>query len=405
MAGKGSRRAMPQATINANWRPADDLYEQIAGLADSGRQPTDHLAGLLARTLARILAHYDGFEAVFMTDLLARWSKIDGRKGSTKSRFQALYTDKRFASFPAYSQGARPRPKPFEAAIETCRRLITTNAIRDALVGLPTAGILGGSVSYGSFFNTKGVNDPSDIDLMIILPSYATHLKTCAEALRSVPGIFAEDIDHLIRRIPTSRRLEQSDKTLSVSHKVRFWEDADDPFLQPMVWPGSFLCQFHFFSCGAFDHMTLKDHGFIGGNRSAPPFSREAMDYRDDEGRRRERGMLYSFAGTERLFTRTLTPANDGFVVNEVVCEVVDGRFYPGVFHNLISPRFEVRWDRMDFSVSLAVKAFGWKLFDRLVYERQLRVWEDQNLANSHIRHTVFSPHELRRVMTIDIWG
>ncbi len=394
-----------KASVEVNWRPADDLYSQVSDLADSGRQPSDHLAGLLARTLARILAHYDGSEAEFMTDLLARWSEIDDLKGNARSRFQSLYTDKRFASFPAYSQGPRPRPRPFEAAIETCRRLITVNATRDALCDIPTAGILGGSVAYGRFFNTKGVSDPSDLDLMVIIPSYATHLAACAEALQTVPGLFADDLNQLLRRVPVARQLQESDPTLSVSQKVRVWEDIDDPFLRQFGWSRGFHCQLHFFSRTAFDYVILKDHGFIGGNRSAPPFRREAMDYRDDEGRRRGKGTLYSFASTERTFDRTLKAMDDGFLVNEVVCEVVDGRFYPGIFHNLILPRVEVRWDRMDFSVILATKAFVWKVYDRLVYERQLRVWEDQNLANSHIRHTVFSPHELRRVLTIDDWG
>ena len=129
------------------------------------------------------------------------------------------------------------------------------------------------------------------------------------------------------------------------------------------------------------------------------------MDYRNDRGTRRDVGILYSFAGTERTFTRTFTELEGGFLVNEVVCEVVEGRFYPGVFHNLILPRIEVRWDTMEFSVNLATKAFVWKLYDRLGYERQLRVWEDQNLAHSHIRHAIFSPHEMQRVLTIDIWG
>jgi hypothetical protein len=391
--------------VPANWRPADDLYRQISSLADAGRPPTDHLAGLLARTLSRILASYDGCEDRFALDLFARWSDIDGLEGSEKSRFRALYCDKRFSNFPAYKLGERPRPKPFEAAVETCRRLITVNAIRDALAGLPTAGILGGSASYGRFFNTKGINDPSDIDLMVLLPSYSTHLEQCVDALRSVPGISDKHLEQLRGRIHTACELEQLHKTMSVSQKVYFWDDQPDPFLQPFDWHGTFLCQFHFFSASAFQHLILNDHGFIGGNKHAEPLSVEALDYRNDEGRRREKGVLFSFAGTRRDFTRALRKVDGGFLVDEVVCEVIDGRFYPGVFHNLILPRFEVRWDNMDFSVHLAAKAFVWKMYDRLTYERQLRVWEDQHLAHSHIRHNVFSPHELARIITIERWA
>jgi len=388
----------------ANWRPGDDLYSQVSQLANSNLQPSDTLAGLLARALGRIFASYDSHETAFMCELLERWSHIDERIGNPKTRFHGLYTDKRFARFPAYSQGDRPRPKPFEAAIETCRRLITTNHIRDALAPVGTAGILGGSVAYGRFFNTKGVDDPSDLDLMIIVPDYSTHLLACAEALRAVPGISHEDVDRMIVRVPAALKLSGEHPNLSVSHKISFWADEMDPFLQPYDWHGAFLGQLHFFSVDAFSHVILKNQGFIGAGRKST-FHRDAKDFRDDRGRRGADGMLYSFAGTQRPFKRPLEAVDGGFLTNEVTCQVVDSRFYAGIFHNLILPQLEVRWDHLDFSVALAARAFAWKLFDRLTYERQLRPWEDQNLANSHIRRDVFSPHELRRVLTIDVWA
>jgi len=401
-----SRNLKIKPAVPANWRPADDLYRQLSELASADRPPPDHLAGLLARALARILAHYDDSEPAFIDDLLARWSEIDGLTGTLKTRFRALYNDKRFRGFPAYGAASRPRPKPFEAAVETVRRLITVNAIRDSLKGLPSGGILGGSVSYGRFFNTKGVSDPSDLDLMIVMPNYSGCLEACAEALRHVPGVSSKDLDQLQRRVPIACELARSDRTLTVSQKVNLWADSNDPLLRRFGRTGDdYLAQLHFFSRSAFEHVVLKDQGFIGGNSAAPAFLREALDYRDDEERRRDKGMLYSFAGTQRTFSRNLEKLDEGYLVNEVVCEVVDGRFYPGIFHNLIMPGMEVRWDELDFSLTLATKALVWKLYDRLMYERQLRVWEDQNLANSHVRHTVFAPHEMNRVLNIHIWG
>lgn len=400
-----SRNLKIEPTVAANWRPADDLYRQMSELADSRRQPSDYLAGLLARALARILAHYDGTEDAFVDDLLARWSEIDALKGGAKKRFQSLYTDKRFNDFPVYRDPPRPRPRPFEAAVETSRRLISVNAIRDCLRGLPTGAILGGSVSYGRFFNTKGVSDPSDLDLMIVMPTYAGHLEACTTALSEVPGISGDDLSQLSRRLPVALELAEAHPTMSVSQKVAFWSDTEDPILKPFGWPGAYEAQLHFFSRAAFEYVVLKDQGFIGGNKTAPPFVREALDYRNDQGRRREKGVLYSFSGTERMFSRELTEVDEGWLVNEVTCEVVDGRFYPGIFHNLILPSMEVRWDELEFSLTLAAKALVWKLYDRLVYERQLRVWENQNLANSHVRHSVFAPHEMTRVLNIQYWG
>lgn len=391
-------------TIPANWRPADDLYRQMSQLANDGLAPSDHLAGLLARALGRILASYDGYEEVFMLELLDRWSNIDERKESPKVRFHDLYTDKRFQHFAAYSQAERTRPRPFEAAIETCRRLIATNHIAAALSPIGSAGILGGSVAYGRFFNTKGVNDPSDLDLMVVLPTYESHLGLCAQALSSVEGTSAQDLEKLRIRVDTATELARDDPTISVSHKVKFWEDEMDPFLQQFDWNGTFTVQLHFFSLEAFNYVVLKDQGFVSPGRDAT-FYREANDYREDKGRRGERGATFSFAGTTLPFNRSFETVTAGYVTNEVVCRVEHGRFHTGIFHNLILPQLEVRWDSLDFSVALATRAFAWKLFDRLMYERHLRPWEDQNLANSHIRRSVFSPHELRRVLTLDVWA
>src|SRR5205085_11502541 len=114
-----------------------------------------------------------------------------------------------------------------------------------------------------------------------------------------------------------------------------------------------------------FEYVLLADWGFIHGKPRDEGAVREAMDYRDDKGRRRGKGLLYSFAGTQRSFDRRLQAVAGGYLVNEMVCEVCEGRFYPGVFHNLILPRMEVRWDSLDFSVALATKSFVWKLYDR----------------------------------------
>src|SRR5262245_11475407 len=138
----------------ADWRRVVELYSQVSDIVnDLEKENTlpEDLVAALSEALSRVLAHYDGNEMLFVDHLLALLSEKDNLKGSRAERFRSLYHDSRFKRFVPYhpTSDERRRPKPFEAAVETCRRLRDLNMVRDALADLITAGILGGSVSYG----------------------------------------------------------------------------------------------------------------------------------------------------------------------------------------------------------------------------------------------------------------
>lgn len=387
----------------ADWRQIDAAYRQVSSAASAGTSdgPSDRLAGHLAHRLGRTFTHYDRAENDFIADLLACWAAADGLQRN-RSGFKKLYYDKRFNSFPAYNttDGNRRRPKPFEAAIETVRRLVTVNSIRDATIDLPAAGILGGSASYGRFFNTKGAsNDASDLDLMVVLPDLEDSLAAFAERLRRVPGASHEDVEALLNRIPLAAAHSAECSHMSMSHKLRFWDDERDPLLEPYDVPGDFETQLHIFPKAAFCYMLLVDLPVIETSEDEPELHRAMWDFRDDLGRRKSETIEYCFASTPLRSSREIRTVSGGHLAEETVCRVTDERFYPGVFHNIVMPQFEVRWDRTDFNARLMVLGFRGKMLDRLARERQLRPWEDQTLANSHIRSRVFAPHVWRKVL------
>jgi hypothetical protein len=139
----------------ADWRSVEALYGQFTSILSKSERMPPEVAGSLATSLGRVLAFYEDTEEVFLGDLLDLWSEIDRREGSESERFRGLYFDQRLDTHPEYKfppdEGIRRRPRPFESAVETTRRLIDLNAIRHALSEMQTGAILGGlSVMVGS---------------------------------------------------------------------------------------------------------------------------------------------------------------------------------------------------------------------------------------------------------------
>src|SRR5258706_12631446 len=99
----------------------------------------------------------------------------------------------------------RRRPRPFEAAVETCRRLIDVNRFRQALSILQTGAILGGPVSYGRFYNVTGAtpdfgSKTSDADLLLALADY-NQLPTVAEKMAAIPALHPSSLAFLPQRL------------------------------------------------------------------------------------------------------------------------------------------------------------------------------------------------------------
>ena len=389
----------------ADWRWVEDLYKQFTKIVDSRTSIPPDIAGALAKSLGRVIAHYEGSESLFCDDLLALWSEIDGARleeTTALGRFRELYFDKRLDKFGEYQppHGQRRRPKPFEAAIETSRRLIDINKIRTALSGEPRAAILGGSVSYGRFFNVTGAaaeygGKSSDTDLLLVIPSYQD-LNNIASALEKVDSIDRDSLNLLRKRITPHRDLQELDHPCIFSHKLILWKRPDDPILKDVL-PGLYSISLHVFSTDDFSYLVLKDIPIIQVPEGEG-FSRLIFDYRDTEPPSGRGYAQRSFSGIE-LGSKLLAPRalDGGFVTNVQVCLVEGGRYCPGLHQNLILPQFEMRWESNDLQIYLRMLSFRWKILERLRFERTKRPFEEQKLSLSHIRSDVFAPHITRR--------
>jgi hypothetical protein len=387
------------AYVRADWQRIEQLYGQLTRVVGTGHV-SDKLAGKLAKAMARTCACYDGEEELFVEHLLSVIVAVEDASADRNAEFRHFYYDPRYNHFEAYLKreaDGRRRPTPFEAAVETCRRLRDVNRLRAQLVGVPTGCVLGGSASYGRFFNTVGHrdNEPSDLDLLLVVADYAD-VTPVAEAFARVAGISPASVESMSERaaaFPEVRDLLRADQRCIFSHKLTLWPpDAPDPFLAGTGINGEYEVSVHVFSGEDIDFLILRDQARLDGER-------EIMDYRVRRPDRpdRQRAFAEAEVTVEREGTERECP--HGFLVPSQVCYVADAdpetgsRYYPGQFQNLILPEVELRWELESHLLYLPLYAFLVKVRERLARERAERPYEIQTIPNSHTRKNQFAPY------------
>jgi len=396
-------RAMGLISERGDWRRVRALYEQLAhSLREHGLRVQDvvELHTELAEALARTFANYEGLEDVFVQDLELLLSAIEGLESLTPAeRFRFLYKDTRLNALEVYAPDSdgRRRPKLFEAAVETVRRIVDLNRVHDSLAGLPTTAILGGSLSYGRFYNTCGGQEkPSDIDLLLVLPDHAL-LPDVATRLARLEFVDRGSGQKMMSRIEPFLALNGGSGSHSVfQHKLRLWDDRPSRYLLDYQVPaGHYNLALHIITHEAFLFLVLRDQPLLE-EQGAELFERHLLEFRDDapEGDVEEH---LGFSGQRHRAPLICNEVAGGYVAKRLGCAIIGGRFYPGVHLNLILPRFEVRWEAASMRVRLTLLALRWKLLARLEDER-LSFGGRQRLSLSHTRHAVFSPHVLKRL-------
>ena len=394
-------------TSRADWRRVDRLYRQLTTIVSRGDGIPTEVAGALANALGRVLAFYEDDEPQFVQDLVTLWSNIDGLNGSYRDNFRRLYFDSRFDKYSDYvlAPEKRRRPRPFETAVETCRRLVDLNDLRHALSSIQCGAILGGSVSYGRFYNITGgapefgqsgiVPKASDADLLLVLKEYE-QLDAVGQQLSEVSCLEKDSVDLLRRRVREFPAIRQKYSPCIFSHKLVV-KRPDDAILNGTDIPGVYNLSLHVFSSKDFDYLTLKDIPILEPPGSASVLDRMLHDYRDTESPKGAYNSR-SFAGIpmeEHALDPVTVPL--GFVAHVQVCLIKENRYCPGLHQNLILPQFEMRWESELVRLYLRMLVFRWKIQERLQIEKTARPFEEQSLSLSHVRYFVFSPHITRR--------
>lgn len=396
---------MSAARKTADWDLVESLYRQCVDIAESenAHHLPEGIVGFLAEAFGRIAANYYGREDELVLHALGILGNIDRSEMISAALFERLYSDSRFDRFRQYSaaDGAvHRRPLPFETLVETVRRYRDVNTLHHALAGVPSSGILGGSVNYGRFFSVRGMREQmkaSDLDLMVVLPHFGL-LDSAIEALRSIDAATPDDVHTMAQRATAFADHGLDDGRTVFAHKITMWDDRQDPVMAWAPNRGRYRVDLRFVSLDALDWLLVADtpklnEGSAGRGRSVQEFCQFGSapeDHQRNFSGRNLRSSLDTHELPGGLLRTSRVYTFDGD----------DERYYPGVLQNLVLPRFAPRWEAVPINGRL--EAFRWKVVERLRYERRRRPYELLRMSQAHTRSENFAPFVLRSLDSAD---
>lgn len=263
-----------------------------------------------------------------------------------------------------------------ESVEETLKRYEAIERTREALKGHVDGIIFGGSMSYGPFYNIRGDRDetgPSDLDGIVIMRDDEDQIP--------LGEIFEEDeTAQFPLRMEEFRKLYEKGDAQIITQKSRVkGEDFDisihffpksefekligDDCRETMKQDNDATYLIHDFRSAEFKHPNFNSHNFDG----------DTLEYETPKAKEVSRGVINDLPGYR----------------------MQRGKFFSGVYQNVVSPGFDVWYDRIG-DISEQVDNFKQNMIERMEYEKSQGA--DTNFQQSHIRHKIFSPHFIKQI-------
>lgn len=338
-----------QAITVGNWRAAFTSHARHtpAGTPDSNRAATAQLARILEQAYRAYRRAGSGAAA-----MAGHWRQMQREDAPP------------LPAVDARTIIGRRQPGLAEAVPATLARYAAVEALPGLLDGADAV-IVGGSMSYGPFFNVRGggYGTASDIDVIVV----------------GGPGFPGRPI-----RVGAGQTLlDRADVDLFTARQEVFTglyrAGAADVLSQRFGVPGqTFDVSVHVFSRAKFAELTAVpgwDGLVLFNDFRAAPFKHPAC-------------FLQGFDGARRTFpVPPQEPADGGVIARIPGFEVVDGRMYAGLYLHLVSPEFAVFADRSGWT-SARVAGLRRAMVRRLAVEAS----PGASLAGCHIRRPVFAP-------------
>lgn len=233
-------------------------------------------------------------------------------------------------------------------------------------------------MSYGRFYNVRGGEDSSDLDLILVYEN-GTEAELRAETiLPSEIGFDPEDARLLNERIGKYVEMVREGKAQVLSQKSS-------------VAGQGFDVSMHIMSRRTFYESIL--YGVIADLKAGQDTDRRLLDYKPKPFKHQVmkqqdfHGYIHEFSADEK-------PLSGGVTETEVISKIPayairSGHFVPGMYQNLISPRFEFE-PFSSTKISSAVMLY-WSLMHDLQNEYQAKN-PRASVLKSHIRYEIFSP-------------
>jgi len=233
------------------------------------------------------------------------------------------------------------------------------------------------SMSYGRFFNVRAGEDPSDLDLIIVYENENESELKPTDILPIELGFEEEDQKLLAERLKFFADLKKSKLATVISQK------------SPIRSLG-FEVSMHIMDRETFYHSTL--FGVKSDLALGDDVDRRLLDYKPQPFKHQNMiqkdflGRDYSFPANEEKLAHSVKE-------NEVIAQIPayairDGWFVPGMYHNLVSPRFEFE-PLTSPKVSSAVIMYWAMMHDLQDFYRKGN--PNASVLKSHIRYPIFS--------------
>lgn len=271
---------------------------------------------------------------------------------------------------------SKRQPSFFESMMATLKRYRFMAGLPQTFKGIADGIIVGGSMGYGPFFSVRddGRGDSSDVDAIIVLEADFESDKS-AQALLESKGVRNTDKISLLSRLGIYGALRQEGRADIISQRFDV--------------PGeSFNMSAHFMPPGFFERMNGQQLEIDLAVNADTVFV-----VKDFKPRRFEHPVCaqQSFDGSVYEY---LVPEQEALPGGGVIAQIPgyiirDGRLYPGLYQNLISPEFEVLADRSGLTTATV------KQFEGLVnthVSREKEAGHRASLGLSHIRSAMFAP-------------
>lgn len=273
------------------------------------------------------------------------------------------------------------KPSFIESVNGTLERFYIIEKLKDILKDLADSVIVGGSMSYGPFFNIRKLLDEtgsSDVDLIVILDEDKLD-DSLWDKLQKSDVVSDAEKKIFFERIGTFQDLFRKGEADIFSQKFHA-QDTD------------FDLSIHFFTPSVFDKMVGKDfEDDLSTNKDTVSLLR---DYKANEFPYQVCAQQ-NFLGEQYEYKVPTQQRVDGGVIMELPAYIIQNQhFYPGIYQNLISPCFSVSYDRTGDTTKKVIK------FSTVMEKRLKEEHGEQPLAKllkSHIRHKIFSPELFKK--------
>lgn len=349
-----------------NWK---ELYKDLLDTVNNSYDQKYHetlIKGWLAKFLETVYSLYNqndiGVQS-FADELKGIMSEVESNLPDFLTSTQGEELGKRKPSF-------------IESVDATIERYNKIEELKNVFSDVADSIIIGGSMSYGPFFNVRKSLDStgsSDIDAIITLSEDKLDAQFL-EKLRASDIFDDSEKEVFFERIDKFKKLYENDEADIFSQKFHATNTDFD-------------ISIHFFTPKQFDRLI--GDGFkndLKTNEDKTPvlrdFKAKEFPYEVCEPQ--------NFNGEKYIYKIPPQKKVDGGVMTELPLYTINNKhLYPGVYQNLVSPMFSLTYDKSGQDTEKVED------FYKDMEERMKEEWGDNpeaNMLKSHIRNKIFSP-------------